>query len=840
MPTPQTYILLVGTGGAVSGAATLRLTATADLKIPAALASATSILRVTATANLSVGNTLGAIATLALTASASLTAGPPAQLAGTATLSLTGSGDVRVPAALAGTATLRITTGLALLGPSYLSGHATLRITARLIHGILLDNGSATLRITATADLTPSRAVLTGRARLVIAAAGALSVGRDLELRALRSEDVQRPVGHVEAIDPAGAPLNVLRFHLDSSLDTPADGWTAEVAGAALMLAPNDAALYRLSMGFLNASDEEVLAAQIASGRILDRRLVGRATERRTYLRGLDALERTFRIQRRVRYVPENEDGHVLVLDSVTMQLQETLSEKMAAKQVIESDPSFPTPELSAQATAINRIILNTEQGLTASKAAEVPEKVGVWTASGIAADLAVGTGLTVSWECRDYTFAEPFDAVGTFYDLLQRLAEPWNQVKPFGVDITAMGSVVRVRARLLHPPADLTQSIAASRLVELELGDRRRLPLLGLVQLEGRIEAAGSSLYSGESAPGIGEPVLPVLPWESVEDFADDTTDLSGNVIGRVEGRRTYRMPDRLLIAWEERVWGRSPDGRFTIVKAETGTATYEDSHYGPNGPLNQPLPLASERLLDTLLPPTEDGGLMVLGRTSEERVRWEYDDRTFLRATYREVYKRHESEGLVSFPLAETVIETRETALEGWVKLKVTRATYDPVTGEVTGSVSEAPQDQAGFPPGGPRMPFSFSTFISAPVREGHEVGASTPVRLVETISTDPTAVPLSYSNPNLSRADLEFIMSQCREASGLVEYPLRGRGPALPDVIKGSAIHLTDYLDADGVTPIPLDAALVRSIAFDYRDTREGSAFECALDAVFYRSA
>jgi hypothetical protein len=92
--------------------------------------------------------------------------------------------------------------------------------------------------------------------------------------------------------------------------------------------------------------------------------------------------------------------------------------------------------------------------------------------------------------------------------------------------------------------------------------------------------------------------------------------------------------------------------------------------------------------------------------------------------------------------------------------------------------------------------------------------------------------------YANPNLAGPDLDFIMAQFREASGLVEYPLRGNGPALPDVIKGSALHLTEYHDADG-TLIPLDPAQVRSISFDYQDTREGAGFRCAIAAVFYRN-
>ena len=785
---PQSYLLLGGGTG---------------------LASSTGTLRLTGTATLSVGHQLRADGLLTLAGTAAL--GPGAALAAAGTLTLTGSGatlSARAPISAAGT--LRLT------GVAVLTGR-TSPVAA-----------SGTLSVTGTGTLTPRPAALAARGNLRLLGAGALSAGTDRELRDLRSEDIQRPVGYVEG--PGGERLNVLRFTLDSSLDQPADGWTAEVAGAALMLSPDDEALYRLAVGLLNASDEEVIAAQIGAGRILDRRLVGRAAERRMYLRGYDALERTFRIRHRTRYVPEQ--GQVLVLDSTKMQLQTTLSERQV-ERATTTDPS--------RAAALDRIIIDLEQGVQAATEDEIPEEVGTWTASAIAAALVAGTGLTVSWECRDYTFAEPFDAVGTIYELLRKLVEPWCQVPPFGVDIFAVGSTIRLRARLKAPPADLTMTVKESRLVELELGDRRRLPLVGRVEFEGRTDETGSTTYSGESTPGIGEPVLPVLPWESVEPFDDRSVDGTGAEIGRVEGTRTYRMPDRLLIAYTERVWGKSPDGRYTVVKAEEGTLDFEDSHYGPQGPLNQPLPLRSQKLVDALIPgPTPDSP-MILGRTLEERIAWQYDHRRFLKTTTTGRYKRYvAAPGLVTFPLTESVIETRTMTTEGWFRLATTTATFDPKTGKTTSSTTVPTTDQAGFPPGGPRLYWSFGTFISAPSRssEATTAGASSRVRVTALLSDDPTAVTLRYSNANLSRADLDYILSQAREASGLVEYPLRGSGPALPDVRKGTAVHLTEYRDADG-TSIPLDPALVTGIGFDYVDTRAEAHSTCALAAVFYRS-
>lgn len=827
MPTldPARYLLLGGapSGAQLAGSAVLGLSAAADLRVPARLAGSAS---------------------LGLTAGADLRL--PARLAGTATLTLTAAGDLRIAARLAGEATLALTAAPANLATqAQLAGFAQLRLTAagafQSLGAVL--GGSAVLRLTAapaglvvtgvatalagtavltlvaTGDLQPSQAKLAGRAVLRLRASGALAAGTDLEFRQLRADAIQRPVAHLEQTAPTAAPLNVLRFTLESSLDTPADGWTAEVAGAALMLAADDEALYRLALGFLNAADEEVLAAQLSSGRILDRRLVGRATERRTYLRGYDALERTFRIQHRARYVPEA--GVTLVLDSSAKQLQETLTLRQAERQTTD-DP--------ARATALDRMVIDLEHGLQMARDAEVPEIVGTWTAASIAAALVAGTGLTVSWECRNYTFAEPFDAVGTLYQLLRKLAEPWSQVEPFGVDITAVGTVVRVRHRSKAPPPDLTLTVKESRLVEVDLGNRRRLPLIGRVELEGRLDETGSGFYSGESAPGIGEPTLPVIGYDQTVEFREFIAN------GEVSGTRTYRMPDKLLIAYEEWVDQLIPGYGYWITKHETMTLDFEDSHYGPHGPLSQPLPLASHKEIETLVDVGE--GTLLLTLTSKEDVTWKYDDQRFLLAKETLRYKRNTEGAVVGFPLVESIVETWTKLADGWYQLITTHNTFDPKTGKWSSTETANPQDLAGYPPGGPRLHWSFSTFISAPVREATESGAYSHVRVVATISSDPTAVPLRYANANLTRQDLEFILEQAREASGLVEYPLRGRGPALPDVIKGSAIHLTEYWDHDG-TPIPLEPALVRGISFDYRDTRTDPAFECVLDAVFYRS-
>src|SRR5262245_5828581 len=668
---------------------------------------------------------------------------------------------------LAGTATITVTTTAQLLVQANLSGFATIALTASgdLTRAGADLAGAATITLTATGGLTPEPALLTGRARIVLTAAGALAYLP--EMRPLRDAAIQRPVGTVET--EGGTPVaGVLKFTIDCAMDTPADGWTAEVAGAALLIAPDDAATVALAIGLLNALDVPVLAQQLQDGRILERRLIGRADERRTYLRGVDALERTFRIQRAVRYAPD--------------------------------PPPEPLP----------------------GGVDEIETKVGDWTARTIAADLLAGTGFTLIWQVRDYRFRETFDATGSLYDLLRELVAPWDQAPPLGVDITAAGTTILVQPRTLAPPAQLTMTIAASRLVELELARGRRQPYIGQVVLEGAPEG---SFF--DSTPGDDPPDIPTGS-ELVVSYAYPVYDRLNNEVSRVEGERTYRMPDHLLIKHVAREHQKAPNGLVVHVKTETTDTTYEPSSYGPQGPLTQPLPLQATKSILTYVPAPGPPGSMALVETAREETSWKYDERRFLVATTTKRFKRATTGGVITFPEIEHILEQRTVKLDGWVELATTRTTYDPATKKTTGSVSLQTQDQAGLPPGGPRRPAAYESATfggSVTTRPGQ------PGRVTAVISEDETAIPVRYSNPNLTREVLEVILAQWRAVSGIVPYHLRGTGPAIADVTKGSGLHLTEFRDADG-TLIPLDPAQVRRIAFDYEDTRERAGSTCAL--------
>lgn len=571
------------------------------------------------------------------------------------------------------------------------------------------------------------------------------------------------------------------RFSLFAGLDDPADGFEAECGDTTLITAPDDDILYRLEAGLLDAGGAEVLITPLQGAKILARRLVARAGEQRVFVRGLDAMHTAFETQRRIRYIPH------------------------------------PPPEV-----------------LEESDASSVEDKVGTWTARGIAADLLLGTGLTLFWGVRDYTFAEVFDGSGTVYELLRRLVAPWDQPAPFGVDIWCVGTELYITPRVPSVTATDTMTVAQSRLSEITLGDRRQLPVYGLVTLEGRMEPGGGvTFHPGD--PPVVEGSLVTIP------FSVPVTDpISGAMLSLYEGTRTYRMPDRLLVASVERQHQRNKATGILLLMSEEATETaYEVSLYGPTGPLNQPLPQSESRRLVARVqaPTTSDPNATALRETQREQTAWTYDARRFLVAKVTSKQSRTEttvgSTTTVTFPETDRVTETYKDRLDGWVEITTTRVSIGS-DGTPAGSSTLSHQDAAGFRPGGVRHPFEHAPIIDV------DTGTLTPVTREEELSDADDAIPVRYSNRNLTGEDLEHLLGLYEAASGLYEYPLLGSGPAMPFLVKGAVLSLTGFTAPDGSTPIDLDPAQVRRITLRYENTERRQEFVGELEAVFYRAS
>ena len=522
------------------------------------------------------------------------------------------------------------------------------------------------------------------------------------------------------------------RFQLDSGLDLACDGYTADLASSAAFLAADEADTITLQAGFTDPSTGTAYTVGHLVGDIKEYELTITPDAITGRVAGRDWMvelrNRTVKMQYR-RYLP-------------------TWDEAVALKD------------------------------------AGVTYKIGTFRASEIAREVVEVCGLTLSWECRDYTLVQDFDAVGRPLDVLRKLIEPWSQVEPLQVDLFIQGTVVICRPRSLTPTPDYTFSIHDARIKSLTIR-KRRARRFGDVELYGKPIATGYV----DGSPTEAEEIIPV----------SEAKDESGAVLQRVVKIITYRMPERTVIRAREQTYSRSSGGSLEMVKEEDTKNEWEAVRYDDRGALNQPKQISQET---TISSNNLNGKAIPYQPISQHYVSFDYD-----------------SEGYQSLAL------TRKWALDqrknGLVENeRVTRTLKDVSNLEVeevtsvekptkSGGWYEAQRDvnkSAGVRPKGPRP--------------GRTLGgaAGVPTKLIQTLSTHIWAEDVQYSNPNLSAEDLAFIMAQFAAASGLWEYELTLTYLAMPWIRKGNVLSLTGLLAEDG-TPIPLEPALVVQQTLNY---------------------
>lgn len=173
--------------------------------------------------------------------------------------------------------------------------------------------------------------------------------------------------------------------------------------------------------------------------------------------------------------------------------------------------------------TQISRRYLAKEPAETVSGTVTVEEFVGTYKASSIASDIAALISLKMSWQCRDYTIVDSFDAVGRPFDILQNLVEPWSQFDPLKVDIFLQGDTIICRERSLNPTPDPSLgvfTVRGSRIASIQLR-KFKLPLIGKV------------ILSGQTIESTITDTTPYSEWQNsiVYDAGDTVTGPDGTV---------------------------------------------------------------------------------------------------------------------------------------------------------------------------------------------------------------------------------------------------------------------------------------------------------------------
>lgn len=563
--------------------------------------------------------------------------------------------------------------------------------------------------------------------------------------------------------------LEAQSFTIKTPLDRPAKDFTAEVPGTEAFVEASEDDRITLEAGYRDLAGNETLVGQIRKGVVDEWEITLSPDAATTTVRGRDLMDR------------------------------------LLQRPIAKIYPRLPVRE-----------VLDTIAGpgggggnirtLTVAQAAP-----GRYMAQQIAADvlalvnasLPEDQQLILSWETRDYEIRSDYSATGRPLDVLRDLAEPWNQVPAFAIDVMLVGLTVVVRNRQPVPPADHVIALPDARITSVTITKRRPLRY-GQVILSGmstQIEGVEGEGIIGEDLP---DPTLEI----------EETPNRTEVTVKTPTGIFTYRAPDGVLLHAEKPVFSGGTGGIQEMIKRETIDNEWTETAYDNGRPISSARQTKQRTLIEGVHP--KDKKVRTFRTLGDEAVVYEYDTQNYLvrvTATKREVPHK-----------APDTFELKEKITKDYTDIASSPPQHEIVTTswrwENKAGIWLIKNRDAvpvsGYRPGGPG---GFKgTFIPAGQDEdGREMkpgenssGQLLPVMLEEVISDHPDAEPFSYANDNLTYADLVFIRDQLRAASGLWEWELAFPGVTMPWIAKHVGVQFTQCRDVAGAL-IPFHADL-----------------------------
>lgn len=425
-------------------------------------------------------------------------------------------------------------------------------------------------------------------------------------------------------------------------------------------------------------------------------------------------------------------------------------------------------------------------------------------SAKAIAQDICNSIGLTVVWDCRDYTLKETFEAAGRIIDVLRDLVSPWNFTELFKVDIYIQANTVFFKQRdLLALSVDFTFTIPNAKIKNISVS-KRSAPLLGRVILEG-----------GPSAPGL----TPVPDGNGGFTFVNEITDRERvvqtfdpqgkNVITVETFTEKFRKPDGVLLESKSTLYDMISK---RLIKEETRVNEWESPEYRLDGQINQPLQVST--LSETKGISSVDGIFKMLFR---QEISYEFDTDRLLESETTVTSTFDPKKGVTK---SEMVVKTLTDFGHNQVQ-QITTILKAEKTGEIEVTTtglkfvvfSIDTQVNPGQRPGGIQPPGSI--FVNTP-----DTGTKEAVRLETVLSIDKRAVPFTFSNKFLSLTDLQFILSKLRAINGGFLYEVTWTGLSIPWIRKGNVVQFTQLKDENN-SDISLQPVLVRSVDLSLRE-------------------
>lgn len=423
---------------------------------------------------------------------------------------------------------------------------------------------------------------------------------------------------------------------------------------------------------------------------------------------------------------------------------------------------------------------------------------VGTWLASQIAQTLVEYVGLELSWQCRDYVLVQDFSAVGRIADLLRQLVAPWNVTEMFKVDIYANGSTVFITPRpgvITAPGITIDLQTAPKQIRANEISvEKRRLPFIGRVTIRGSSSGGGGA---------------EIIQNRIVEDEqVAETYGKTGGVTSRTVTVTHTQLPDGITIDRRSTTWVSSGSG-LVKAKEEITEWSWTQSTYDSLGRrISRPkLIEQTTRVYAT----TDDGSW---GQKEEQRRSIAYDSQE--RVIADDEIKSTQDSTTGGLTPSERALKEYSFIANGMVEEVTSTFGWDSSAKAWTLDRMTVQRNHGGL-----------QQFGLVGGAGGTGATGSTTER-VEIISTDPWAEDMEISNPNLTAADVEFILTQLRQVSGKWQYEIRVPQVAMPWATKGMTIQLTNIpvgktlrggiFEADAAISLPSGILTAREFTYD----------------------
>jgi len=586
---------------------------------------------------------------------------------------------------------------------------------------------------------------------------------------------------------------SIIEFQIQSSMDLPADGFSIRTVGTAAFRSAGIHDQIDLSVGFRDVTTGlDYFIKQIEKGLIDSYDIEADTSSMVTTILGRDVISELL-------------DRHVEVIYTTAF----------TNLPVAQFSPDIPSSLPGGETEAINVRLVTTDP-------IHYIPVIRIQKASQIARDIAKRAGLDLVWQCRDYTMKVDFNGVGKALELIRQLVEPWNILEVLKTDIFVQGTTIFVRQRQLSPSADYTFTIPDARIKALTV-TRHPHPVFGRVTLEGSESASGMTtslnVSGGEDRDSTTTEVVRV-----VKTFDPNT----GQLLSVTTITETKRGVDGALLEYlEESV---SPAG--SLVKRERRTNKWDDISYGPNGAINQPKPLGSLIVIESIYRKTFLFGVgNVFDVTEKQILSYAYDTNNYLEIQSLDKYSLDKK--------TETLVLSQRE-IKRYVELNPTRTMETTTQWDISKKtglltlVSVDSHTSQGKRPGGPQPPFS--VFVPADAAPTNQRRVVRLVKVITDIKTNPRAVDISYSNANLSSDDLQFLFNQINSVNGGWLYEINLTCLSIPWLRKGSVIQLNNFVVEDGVTTFALLPALITN---NNIIVRQGKEVISEITAVFWRA-